>query len=90
LAVHGALACGDEVQPIRRELIARRAKREVALRRRFSQAKSAGDLPADAHPADLARYLMTVVQGMAVQAASGANRQELRRVAKTALRAWPT
>jgi AcrR family transcriptional regulator len=90
LAVHGALACGDEVQPIRRELIARRAKREGALRRRLGEAKSARDLPADANTADLARYLMTVVQGMAVQAASGANRQELRRVAKTALRAWPT
>jgi AcrR family transcriptional regulator len=89
LAVHGALACGDEVQPIRQELIARRACREAALRRRFSQAKSEGDLPADANPADLARYLMTIIQGMAVQAASGASRVELRRVAKTALCAWP-
>jgi AcrR family transcriptional regulator len=89
LAVHGALACGNEAQPIRRELIARRIKREATLRLRFGRAKAEGDLPADAKPADLARYIMTIIQGMAVQAASGATRKELRRVAKTALHAWP-
>ncbi|HEY4233998.1 MAG TPA: TetR/AcrR family transcriptional regulator [Lacipirellulaceae bacterium] len=89
LAVHGALACGDEAQSIRRELIARRVKREAALRQRFQRAKSEGDLSASASPADLARYITTIVQGLAVQAASGASRNELQRVAKTALRAWP-
>jgi len=34
-------------------------------------------LPADSNPADLARYVVTVSQGMAVQAASGASREEL-------------
>jgi hypothetical protein len=32
---------------------------------------------------------VTVLHGMAVQAASGASREELLRVAETALRAWP-
>jgi AcrR family transcriptional regulator len=89
LAVHGALACGDEAQSIRRELISRRSKREATLRQRLRKAKSEGDLPADANVADLARYIMTIIQGMAVQAASGATRNQLRRVAKTVLRAWP-
>ena len=48
-----------------------------------------GDLPADADPAALARYLATVIEGMAVQAAGGASRKELERVAETALRAFP-
>ena len=89
LAVHGALACGDEAQCIRKELIARRIKREAALKRRFQRAKAEGDLPPTANPADLARYITTITQGLAIQAASGATRKELQRVAKTALRAWP-
>ena len=48
-----------------------------------------GDLPAEADPRDLARYVVTVMHGMAVQAAGGASREELRRVAELALRAWP-
>ncbi len=59
------------------------------MRERFERAKAEGDLPADVDPADLARYLATVFQGMAVQAAGGAGRDDLRRVAEVALRAWP-
>jgi AcrR family transcriptional regulator len=89
LAVHGALSCSQAAEPIRKELIERRAASEAAIRERFERARSEGDLPADADPADLARYLATVIQGMAVQAAGGASRDELRRIAETALRAWP-
>jgi hypothetical protein len=48
-----------------------------------------GDLPKNSDPAELARYVMTVLQGMAVQGANGAVRDQLRRVAQIALRAWP-
>jgi AcrR family transcriptional regulator len=89
LAVQGALSCGEAAEPIRRELNARRAATEGIIRERFERAKAEGDLPADADPADLARYLATVAQGMAVQAAGGASRDELQRVAEMALRAWP-
>src|SRR5258706_301144 len=76
LAVHGALACGDAAQSIRRDMVSRRVAREAALRKRLERAKSERDLPADAKPADLARYITTVMQGMAVQAASGASRKD--------------
>ncbi len=89
LAVQGALSCGEAADPIRRELNARRAAAEATLRDRFERARAEGDLSPDDEPADLARYLATVTQGMAVQAAGGASRDELRRVAETALRAWP-
>ena len=39
--------------------------------------------------AALARYVATVLNGMAVQAASGASTAELRRVAKMVLNGWP-
>jgi AcrR family transcriptional regulator len=89
LVVHAALSCGEAADSIRRELITRRAGTEAALRRRFKRAKSEGDLPIHSDPADLARYIATLVQGMAVQAASGATRNELLRVVETVLRAWP-
>jgi len=89
LMVQGALACGEAADPIRQELASRRTAGEAALRRRFKRAISEGDLPADANAADLARFVATVIHGMAVQTAGGASRAELRRVAQMALRAWP-
>jgi AcrR family transcriptional regulator len=89
LMVQGALACGDEADPIRKELIARRATGEAALRERFERAKVEGDLPAAADPGDLARYVMAVMHGMSVQSAGGASREELQGVVDLSLRAWP-
>jgi AcrR family transcriptional regulator len=89
LAVHGALASGGEEDCIRKELEKRRATSQAAIRERLKRAKRDGDLPADADPGALARYLATVIEGMAVQAASGATRKELERVAETALCAFP-
>ena len=89
LMVQGALACGDEADPIRKELIARRATGEAALRERFERAKREGDLPAGADPADLARYVMAVMHGMSVQSAGGAKRKELQGVIDLSLQAWP-
>jgi AcrR family transcriptional regulator len=89
LLVQGALASGREAAPVRRELISRRKAGEAMIRKRMTRAKAEGDLPAGSEPATLARYLATVNQGMAVQAASGATRKDLRRVAETALRALP-
>jgi AcrR family transcriptional regulator len=90
LLVQGALACGEGAEPLRRDLVSRRAAADAAVRQRFERARADGDLPADADPADLARYLMTLIRGMAVQAAGGDGSEELRRVAEMALRAWPT
>jgi len=59
------------------------------VRLRLKRAQAEGDLPRDANTADLARYVVTVIQGIAVQAAGGATRNELRRVIENALRAWP-
>jgi AcrR family transcriptional regulator len=88
-STNAALACSEAAEPIRQELVARRARGETALRERLERAKDEGDLPADADPADLARYVMTMAQGMAVQAKAGASRADLHRVVEMALRAWP-
>ena len=89
LMVQGALACGDEAEAIRKELIARRATGEAAVRERFERALAEEDLPAGADAGDLARYVMAVMHGMSVQSAGGASREELQGVIDLSMRAWP-
>ena len=89
LAVQGSLAAGDVGRPARDALASAREESWARLRDRFQQAVADGDLPPDADPGLLARFLMTVSNGMAVQAAGGVCRDELERVAAAALRQWP-
>ena len=89
LLVQGALAGSEECEAVKRHLALRRAAGEVLIRERLKRAKREGDLPDDADPAALARFVATVMQGMAVQAAGGASSKELRQIVDTALRAWP-
>ena len=89
LGVQSALACAPESDTIRLELIHRRKTGEKIIRDRLKRAKAEGDLPPEADPADLARYLSIVIYGITVQAAGGATRKELRNVAELALKNWP-
>ena len=90
MIVSGALACGEEAETVRRELAQLRQGAVTALRERFERAVQDGDLPEGTDCATLARYIATVLNGLAVQAASGATEKELRLVAATAMRAWPS
>jgi AcrR family transcriptional regulator len=89
LMVHGALACGENGKRVREELASQRAAGVVAIRRRFQRAIEEGDLSASADASGLARFVATVMHGLAVQAASGASRKELVRVKDMVLRMWP-
>ena len=89
LSVQGALSCGEAAKSIKSELCRRRAAGECALRERFERAKAEGDLAVDADTAALARFIVTVTQGMSVQVAGGASREDLLMVADMALKAWP-
>jgi AcrR family transcriptional regulator len=88
--VQSVLACGEEADCLRREMAKRRTLLEACLRERFERATAEGDLPADSDPSDLARYVAVVMYGMAVQAAGGRTRDELRKVVEITMRAWPT
>lgn len=89
LSVQGSLAAGESGAVARDALVAWRDEGYSRLRRRFEQAVASGDLPSHADPKVLARYIMTLANGIAVQAASGATRSELQQVADMALINWP-
>ncbi len=90
LSVVAALAGGEESACIQQELCATRNAALCAWRDRFARAQAEGELPPDPTADDLARYVMTVLNGMTVQARSGATREDLRRVVALALHAWPS
>ncbi|MGX9672083.1 TetR/AcrR family transcriptional regulator [Mycobacterium sp. HM-7] len=88
LLVQSALATGDEATALHAELAEAREDAVGELAERFSAAQRTGELPG-ANPHVLARWIAGVCQGLAVQANSGADRDELHAVADQALRAWP-
>ena len=90
LMVQGALSGGEECEAVKRDLSSRRAGGEALIRKRLQRAKKEGDLPPNVDAAALARFVATVMHGMAVQAAGGAAPKELRAIVNTALRAWPS
>jgi AcrR family transcriptional regulator len=87
LLLQSGLTSGDTV--ISDELARHRAEKEAALKARFETAKTDGDLPPDADPAALARFLATMANGICVQATSGASAEDLLAVARLALASWP-
>src|SRR5262249_49986275 len=89
LLVHGALAVGPACEAIRAQLSLRRAAAEAAVYARFERAIAEDDLPADANARNLARYVVTVLWGLSVQAVGGATRSQLQEVARMALQCWP-
>lgn len=89
LGVQGSLAAGEPGRNARDTLADWRNEYTSHLRDRLRRAVEEGDLPPDTDPGALARYLMAVANGIAVQAASGATYDELRQVADMALRSWP-
>jgi AcrR family transcriptional regulator len=90
LGVISASACGAEAESIKAHVIQRRASSQAALVERFEQAKRDGDLPDHIEVAGLTSYLYALLQGMAVQAGSGATREDLERIVDTSLMVWPT
>jgi AcrR family transcriptional regulator len=90
LGVTSISACGVEAEPIKAEVVKRRASSQAALIRRFEQAKAAGEFPDGLEAPALARYLYALLQGLAVQGGSGATGADLNMLVETSMRVWPT
>jgi AcrR family transcriptional regulator len=90
LMVHGTLVGSDASDPLRVETRNRRALLREAIRRRLDRALAEGDLPAGSDSTALARYIVAVMRGMAVEAVSGASGEDLHQIVDVALDAWPS
>ncbi|MCL1123549.1 TetR/AcrR family transcriptional regulator [Shewanella surugensis] len=88
IIVQSALACSESGTSVKEALINRRRENEEKLCQRFIRAREEGDLKEDTDPEVLAKYLVTVLQGMAVQATNGVSNKELHRVAQVVLSAF--
>jgi AcrR family transcriptional regulator len=90
LLVRGALSAGDKASRARKQVTDCLTMAEGAIRKRLERARAEGDLPRHANPAALARFVMAVLDGIAVAGATGAGRRQLKSIADVALRAWPS
>lgn len=73
--------------PAHASVVAPRDEAVTHIADRLQRAHAEGDLPPHADPGLLARYLVTVSSGLAVQAGGGVGSEELHRVADVALQA---
>jgi AcrR family transcriptional regulator len=90
LRVIASVACGEEAQSIRCEVMERTKAGKDNLVARFERAKAEGDLPAHVDAEGLTRVLIAYLQGISVQANMGEPREELERLIDTALTLWPS
>jgi len=89
LWVQGALVASTEGAPIRKEMTALRDGGTAQVQDRLERARREGDLPADTDVQSLTLFLVSVMNGISVQAVSGRSPQALNDVADLALKVWP-
>ena len=81
--------CSPEMEPLRLKMNERRG---VSLRRfveRLRRAVREGEIDSSCDTSSLALFFLTTIQGMSIQARTGASREKLLTVGKLAMRVWP-
>jgi AcrR family transcriptional regulator len=89
LAVQGALVGSADAANVCADTAKQREAMVDVLRERFERGLKEGDLKAGTDTAGLARFYVTILQGMAVQSASGVACADLKAIAHRALEALP-
>ena len=89
LVSSGLLTTAPENAALAREVRQERTRLRTALDGRIRRDIEAGVLDEATNAGALARFYVTVLQGMSVQAIDGASAAELTAVMEAALRAWP-
>lgn len=88
LVILSALHATEASATVRAELAARRAHSTRVLTEHLAQGIERGELPPTVDLEAVARYYITVQQGMSIQARDGADRETLESIARSALAAW--
>ncbi len=90
MGVIASVAC-QSVEPSIRDDVNRRAESSKRIIiERMERAIADGEFLLPTEPEAITRYLTAIMQGISVQAQSGATRQELMQIADAALTAWPS
>jgi AcrR family transcriptional regulator len=82
----GAISCGTDTEPAKLLMREMRLQNEAAIKARLLRARKAGEFPKDENVDDYTRYFSSLLSGLAIQAANGSTRAELKRTAEVALR----
>ncbi len=89
LWVQGALVTSSEGEIIRTEMVALRNAGTAQIQDRLERARREGDLSPATDVEALTLFLVSVMNGIAVQASSGRSRESLNSVVDLALKVWP-
>jgi AcrR family transcriptional regulator len=89
LRVIASVNCSSSDTPIRADVHERAQSSRRALVERMQRAIDEGDFAMPVEADGMTRYLMALLQGIAIQAGTGASPAELRQVAEAALAVWP-
>ena len=90
MGVIASVACQSVEPSIRDDVNARAESSRRAIIARMQQAIDAGEFRVATEAEAITRYLLAIMQGISVQAQSGASRYELLQVADSALLSWPS
>ncbi|GGA56642.1 TetR family transcriptional regulator [Edaphobacter acidisoli] len=82
----GAISCGTDTEPAKALMQKMRLQNEAAIKARLLKARKAGEFPPEENVDDYTRYLSSLLSGLAIQAANGSTRAELKRTAEVAIR----
>ncbi|WP_342050731.1 MULTISPECIES: TetR/AcrR family transcriptional regulator [unclassified Cupriavidus] len=88
LVVLSAVHADDKSTSVRAALVARRQECKKLLARKIAKGVETGEIGSSTDVDALATFLMTVQQGMSIQARDGASRTSLLKTAKAALAGW--
>ncbi|MBC2667293.1 TetR/AcrR family transcriptional regulator [Novosphingobium flavum] len=90
MGVIASVACQTVEPSIRDDVNSRAESAKRVIVDRFQRAIDAGEFHGPTNAEAITRYLIAIMQGMSVQAQSGATREELLQVVESALAAWPS
>ena len=90
MGVIASVACQSVEESIRDDVTRRTESSRNAMVARMQRAIDEGDFATPVEAEAITRYLMAVMQGMSVQAGSGASREQLQQVADATMAIWPS
>lgn len=90
LGVIASVSCGSVISPIQQDLQNRTRSIRDSIIQRMQRAIDEGEFTTPVSAEAMTQYMMAIMQGISVQAGSGATRAQLEQVAQAALAMWPS